>query len=342
MKTLFCLLFLLILCSLGCPSDNETVGQYLPPLARNVISGDKNVCYVANNKLSCFSEPTYDEGFFKRNWSDVAKIPFRVLALTDGEYDGPRWQSACGITGKDKLICFKWVTGDVKDLENAKPATEFVDTLYVKSNTGCTRRKDGILQCFAPPAKGLYDSTNPPGPFVEIGLSKWSICGLKQNEETECIRVEGAGGTPEAELAPRIDDPTTHFAGDTFTSLVVDYTSLMSELASKYCAMDANHKARCWRVNNIAVVPSPPDDTKWVEMAVGAHSVCGVDDQKKLWCWSLDKNSTYTAAQKASLVGISVGPTHACAIKTDGENLCWEHPSTGYKKGVPNEFVDSP
>jgi hypothetical protein len=310
----------------GCPGGHNPppLGSPVPKMNKNVISGDKNVCMVENKKLRCFSEP---DTFYPANWSDVATTPFKMVAATDSKYNGERWQSACGITAQDKLSCFKYVTGEVKDiLRKTDVSADEFDAIYGNNKVFCGRRSDGILRCFEPNAKKTYDPNNPPA-FEDMALGHFEVCGIDASGKNSCLVIGGGTAT---NVLTSFDNPADEFKGDKF-SMIVGYPAW----PATYCALDDQQKARCFIINDSRKLPIPPaDNIKWQGLTKpgGADndSLCGIDELKKLWCWTQTKFDPFVDVKKEQVESVYVGEKIGCAIKEDRTRICWQIPVGGY------------
>lgn len=190
-----------------------------------------------------------------------------------------------------------------------------------------------------------------PNPAVVVAANKYKgklgvgddgTCLIKPDNSAWCA---GADGT-----TLQLGNGATTVADQTTISRVADNAAFTS-ISSGYkesCGIHGDGTAWCWgdaasgRLGNGLTTPAQPSPVAvsgghlWTQLSVGKISVCGIRNDGQLLCWGSDTDGVLGNGTGASgttapglssdadtWVGISVGSTHACGIKTDGSLWCW-------------------
>jgi len=166
-------------------------------------------------------------------------------------------------------------------------------------------------------------------------------CGVKTDGRLFCWGY-GANGQLGADMSNGVRDSIVQ-EGTAST----DWVSVSAGKAHT-CGVKANGKLFCWGKNNHGQIgdgstterrkPTEIEsgDLHWRLVSAGQEHTCGVTIDGRLFCWGNDYPGNLatqpgTSPLSPNEVGpgdddwftVSVGSTHACAIKSDGRLFCW-------------------
>jgi len=94
------------------------------------------------------------------------------------------------------------------------------------------------------------------------------------------------------------------------------------------CAINTQHKLSCWGSNSFGQAPNTLPDLFWQHVAANQTDSCAIADGT-VYCWGKNYGSftTITMSDKKETNNhfeqISVGGSHACAVKDDHRFFCW-------------------
>jgi|GEM_PF-2456819 len=229
--------------------------------------------------------------------------------------------------------------------------TALDDVVSIDSDLGatCVLRQGGQVQCFgrnAPPTpKGLR--------FRQVAMGTHLLCGVRRNQRLHCTS-RGADG-------PRLTQQAKTLGK-------------LREVAGggrNVCVVDAKHRVRCLRgplkgaegnapLHHLDVGPQfacglHADDGRVLcfgaraidltlplgqmqKVVVGDQHVVALDVTGRLHVFALeDIAGIVSGAPQGAFVDVVAGSAHACAIREDGQAICWgrvPHAST-FKLSAP-------
>jgi alpha-tubulin suppressor-like RCC1 family protein len=172
-----------------------------------------------------------------------------------------------------------------------------------------------------------------------------------------------SGGTYSFRVCAINSNPTPDVSpGMTFASLTLAtpegrfWKVFVGQSAQHTCGLTKEGKAYCWGINTNGQlgdgtttnrsIPTPvspgaiPTGDKWVDLTLGASHTCGLSNKGKAYCWgagtsgqlgnnSATNSSTPVAVTQGSMIAgesliqISSGLNHSCALSANGKAYCW-------------------
>lgn len=164
-------------------------------------------------------------------------------------------------------------------------------------------------------------AVDTPRTFIHYGASGTRTCRLTTTDALECSGAALRGVGPSSATMTPVDAPTglrTLAVGDAVT-----------------CALDESRRAWCWRYGQPGDGPSQvPGANAWLSLDAAANTSCGATDAYELLCWG-DLATHFGAEYPTwsqvpvripglpSVVGVTLGTTHGCALGRDGSAWCW-------------------
>ncbi len=234
-------------------------------------------------------------------WGDdeysVTSAPSTPMADLDGAQS-----TVCGKSGTGALSC--WGRGDFGIA--APPAGEYSSFAH-GGEWGCAADDSGVVSCFgddvlangAVPANTLFSSLSAQG---------GTLCGVTVAGDVHC-------------WAPTNENASTHNQGGPFEQVAVG-----SGIA---CAIDGAASMQCFQPTGEALPAAwaPPLASGILDVACDSDHCCLLDGAGQAMCWS--GYLSPLSPPSGTFTDIDVGASHACAITTDDEIICWGDDSYG-------------
>jgi len=205
---------------------------------------------------------------------------------------------------------------------------------------GCAVREDGAVLCWGYRADGQADV--PEGEYQQVAVGSAHSCGLRSDGSIVCWGDDGLG----QQSAP----------GGTFTALAA--------AGARTCALQPDGVVGCWG----PPWPGEGPDGAFAAIALGPEHGCGLREDGTLSCWGDDRwgqrtgrstaitaeeREQWTAWREGRIAAIqqagggqgeylqvSAGEYHACALRRDGEIVCWGRNAHGETTPPPGPFED--
>jgi alpha-tubulin suppressor-like RCC1 family protein len=244
-----------------------------------------------------------------------AKVPVTVTGLTDAvAITNGAWNHACALRSNGQVAC--WGHNSYGQLGNGTsgtssttpvPVAGLTDAVAITagSDHACALRSDGHAACWGRNFDGqLGDGTtadsNVPVPVAGLDDAVAIIAGY---ERTCAIRANGQAVCWGSNWQGELGDGTT---ADSSTPVpVVGLTDATAITAGAFftCAIRANGQAMCWGANHYGQLGNGNTGAS----SLTAVPVVGLTDA----------------------VTISSGGGHSCAIRVNGETVCWGYNGFG-------------
>ncbi|MBG0738877.1 chromosome condensation regulator RCC1 [Paeniglutamicibacter antarcticus] len=146
------------------------------------------------------------------------------------------------------------------------------------------------------------------------------------------------------------------------------FTALTGATGDTFCGLDTDGKAWCWGDNTAGQLGTgattigtssstpvaPTGDHKFTALFTGPTTTCGIDTDKKTWCWGANpgNGTSDPAPDPAAVLGshdfttLTMDASTACGLETGGKVFCWATAATGRTgtdpapgKGTPVEVA---
>jgi cysteine-rich repeat protein len=171
----------------------------------------------------------------------------------------------------------------------------------------CGLREDGHIQCWGDNFYGKQTEA-PSGEFSQISAGLTHTCALRTNGTITCW---GIGSS----------------------SLVVPDGEFTQVTAGGIdaCGLRANGHVECWSYGDWITIDVPAGTFESITssghgltQAGYRHLGCGIRPNKTIECWG---NAEYGLLDppEGEFTSVSAGGEQACAVRTDGEVVCWGH-----------------
>jgi len=214
-----------------------------------------------------------------------------------------------GTTGRSSLIasggnhtCWVRADGSVacwgsnSSGESTPPAGVFTQ-ISAGPLHSCARKPDGSVVCWGRNASG--ESTPPAGAFAAIWGGDMESCGIRFDESAECCGAFTQAGPGQ------------------FVQLSIGYAMA--------CGILLGGKMECWPEYYPLMLT--PGDSGTFSQVVVTGSPTELDIYGRHNDGTLEASGTTTEAHGPPPAGtftqLAAGPSHACAIHTDGSVACW-------------------
>jgi hypothetical protein len=203
----------------------------------------------------------------------------------------------------------------------------------------CAIDAGGALACWGDDSAGQLDGI-PSGQFEAVSAGGKHTCAIRIDGDLVCWGDDSAG---------QLDGiPTTAMWGP-FQSVAAG--------GKHTCAIRTRGTLACWGDDSSGQVSDAPRYTvhwywhwgwhlhrHWIRyLAVasgGAHS-CAIRIDGDLVCWGDDSAGQLDGIPQGSFKAVAAGGKHTCAIRTDGTLACWGDDSAGQLDEVPTGEFES-
>jgi hypothetical protein len=174
----------------------------------------------------------------------------------------------------------------------------------------CLPQKNGETKC-TPFKHSKPSEPFPDGHFKRVAVGGSQSCAIRSDGTIRCW--------PGADESPSGENFVDIAVGDGFG-----------------CALDGSGKASCWTTTAMSPI-APPTGVRFSRIAANGARVCGVEKGGAVRCWGEPfRWRTYTyAPPTGEFVDVSVGTSHACARKANGDTECWGTNQQGQVTGSP-------
>lgn len=183
--------------------------------------------------------------------------------------------------------------------------------------------------------------------WKDISLGAYYACGIKSNNKLYCWGYDNNGETGRNEKWTTYAYPIEVSGGG-------DWVAVSTSGRWHTCGLKSDGSAWCWGYNSSAqlgdnstterLVPtSVSGGHVWKQIGVGGNYSCALRDDNTIWCWGgngggqTGQNTTTGNTMVPTQISgggawkqLSVGDSHACAVKSDDTLWCWG--GNGYGK----------
>lgn len=247
---------------------------------------------------------------------------------------------------------------------SSSPSSSFT-SIDMGSFGGCGLKSDGSVWCWGYGQLGQLGNNaeisqsvpvqvedNNMGSVASIAVGDYHACGLKTDGTVWCWGDNGDGQLGNSAAGSESNTPVQ--VDDSSMGAV----SRLSLGAYHSCALKNDGSAWCWGGNYNgelghnssdanSLVPVQVDDSSMgavTDLSAGDFHNCALKTDGSAWCWGyngdgqLGHNSSDAESRTpvqvddssmGSLVALSSGGDHSCALKTDGQAWCWGYNYSG-------------
>jgi alpha-tubulin suppressor-like RCC1 family protein len=215
-----------------------------------------------------------------------------------------------------------------------------------------------------------YDSMGNPVWANQTDTTPYKFTNLTSRGNSSCaIDADKAvwcwGANDQGQLG---DGTTTNRPAPVKIQGTTKFTALASAAGNTFCGLAEDGKAWCWGDNTTGQLGtgsgavgtdsptpvSPTGDHKFTALFTGFTTTCGIDVDKKTWCWGANPgNGTPGAAPEPAAVAgthdftsLTLDASTACGLEASGKIFCWTAADTGRTgvdpapaKGTPVEVA---
>ena len=299
----------------------------------------KHTCRPKNGGVYCRLD-TQDVPSDTPQDLDGGTVVVRYVGVTAGYYDQtppPRerltsistdWVHSCGLRRDGTPVCW----GSNQEGKASPPAGEKFLSIDVGSSHSCGLRQGGTAACWGSDFNGRLSV--PAGKhFVAIAVGGDHSCGLRQDGSAACWGGDGLtvctpdpGGFYSCKAAgPPQYLPSSPPERERFASLA----------GEPYCGLTAKGRAVCWTNRQSGLVPAPEGE-RFISISASMEHACALRADGTVVCWGWNRHgqasppsginlTNHQAVDQApvSLVSISAGRNHTCALDSEGNAVCW-------------------
>ena len=234
---------------------------------------------------------------------DLAHPLGRFTAIsTPGDY-------FCGLTTDDYITC-----QNRRHFYVVRPPASPLTSLTFGRDRACGLVEGGAIQCWG----GVGDDI-PTGTFTAVDANGW-VCGIRTDGSVACPEERKYG--LKAPDGPFVS-VSTAFGGRTGDAVA--------------CALRRDGGVECWGPEwEVEFKRTGVPKGRYSQISVGGD-ICGVTTGEAIEC----SGRLYDAGEipEGPFSSVSVGISHACALKTDGAVRCWGDDSDGQAYSPPGAFT---
>lgn len=197
----------------------------------------------------------------------------------------------CGVASDRSVRCW----GSNAAGQAAPPAGVF-ESVSAGGFHSCGRRPGGAIECWGSDDDG---ESSPPGfPVPQLGAGADFSCAVQPTGRVECW------------------GDATSYAGLPDGS----FSRVAAGLASA-CGLRTDGGVSCFGSDSNGNTGAPAA-AAFVDVALADAVTCGVRDTQAIQCWGFDDAGS-EQSPPGGFSQISAGPRHFCALRGDGQVLCW-------------------
>ena len=348
------LLLLLASCDGGLPIDEtQAESRAFDRFQRSAALGYSHTCFLEGSTVACSGNNSYGQlgnGTYTSSLSEVVTGIESVSALAAGQYH------TCALSG-GTVSC--WGRNNFGQLGPNAAGDRSATPVPVASGVGlaagashtCVIGPDGTASCWGQNSYGqLGDGGGASGPqprpvsgltgVVDLAAGIDFTCALRSNGGVMCWGSNSYGQLGRSGSGSTV--PVAVSGITSATGLTAGYRHA--------CVTLADGSARCWgqnssgdigdgtTTNRSTPVPVAVTGVRFTELAAGYQQTCGRTDGGRVYCWG---SSNWGSVGNGSAAGVlyptpqllaptqiatvTSGPmaAHTCALRGDGERLCW-------------------
>ena len=312
--------------SVFCWGD-DTDGQASPPpgLFNDLAGGGSHTCGIlADGSAACWGDDAFGQ----------STPPVGVFSeITAGA------AHTCAIEQSDQTVTC-W--GDDSSGQSSPPASDTFTAISAAEDFTCGIRTDGSLVCW-----GVTAPTAPLAPYPQVAAGSWHTCEIYSSGAAGCWTSESEPGQPDPGLYEQID------SGESFS-----------------CAITSGNTLHCWGLDSSG--QSTPPSGSFTQVATGGARATAIQPDGTSETWGAFAGSDPTSVLQVSNSGttyfgcaiesdlslacsgsptpptpplgsfakVSVGHSHACALRTDATIACWGDDTFGQATPPEGAFLD--
>ncbi|MGE0601622.1 MAG: RCC1 domain-containing protein [Dehalococcoidia bacterium] len=249
-------------------------------------------------------------------------------------------------------------------IQYVPPAGKFT-TLDVDATRACAIRTDGEILCWGSET-GLGISGAPP--FQRVALGTATACALREDGALSCRDVrrtapQAYSGVLDVDAGPfswcyiliggsvGCWTERDEFAGPQLVTYGANFSKVSVGRWGEYlvagpddeaCGLHTDGTIECW--GNRPLQP----EGQYIDVSVGDELVCAVAVTGSVSCWGAGGGALSTPP--GTFVQVSAGlsrlepgglyKSHACALRTDRQVVCWGNNEFGQTTAPPGEFKE--
>lgn len=211
---------------------------------------------------------------------------------------------------------------------------------------GCVLRRDNTAVCWNEPSAILPPLVVPSGRFTHLASSDLSTCGLREDGSVSCWGDPiGYSDIPPtvrlAHLEMGMDDMACGLQSGQVSCWGAAAQDFALPDSTTYRAVASGITFSCGidRLGDLVCtgdIDEPPTDGPFVALAAGGRHACALRENRTIACWGLGdaqdpidgtdelRDSWGQAiAPPGEFAYIAAGSTFSCALRIDGEIICW-------------------
>jgi alpha-tubulin suppressor-like RCC1 family protein len=262
----------------------------------------------------------------------------RASALTAAE------SHACALLPSGQVRCWgsiggsHFATGTVSATAARAPNVEGASAVRTGGSLACAALASGGLMCWAEGRSpvviaGVSDA-------ADVAIRGDSFCALRRTGEIACAKPRWDGGPVKLEVIPGITDAAAVASG-------VRHGCALRRSGEVFCFGDSEILAALGAPSSAKVAPTGIADA--THIAVGAHHGCAVRKTGGVACWGDNSDGELGSGAPrddrarapvdvpgvTNAVEVAAGQAHSCALRRNGEVVCWGAPLMGGPNGRP-------
>jgi Putative Ig domain/Regulator of chromosome condensation (RCC1) repeat len=249
------------------------------------------------------------------------------------------------------------------------PPPPIAETISAGGAHSCAIRTDASLVCWGDDSAGQLDEV-PEGEFTSVSAGGTHACAIRTDATLACWGDDSAGQldeVPEGEFravsaggthtcAIRIDFSLVCWGDDSAGQLdgvPGGWFRSVSAGGTHTCAIRVDRDLVCWGDDSAGQLDGIPneggfhiyfhhhhfffwdDSDDFISVGAGGTHTCAVREDGDLVCWGDDSAGQLDEVPSGKFHSVSAGRAHTCAIRTDASLVCWGDDSAGPVDEVP-------